>query len=296
MERKILVCMVSLLLIFCSTVMAVDTCEKLHDKYQICLEKEAEGRSMDYDYCQTALIQPLCDGRIGHICYWNSTTNTCQTDLALSDSTFDGKVNLSDLVIMKQEFLRTDGPIYTSGPPLVCYSASAPVPKTGQTTSYATGDDGDLEKGVAWPNPRFTDNGDGTVTDNLTGLIWLKIANCFGTRTWDQALSDCNGLNSGECGLMDGSSAGHWRLPHLFELESLRDMKYQGPCISDTTGTEQWSEGDPFNNVQNNYYWSSTTAVHSSAAAWQVHYYDGIEVVHLTKGEPFYVWPVRGPK
>ena len=57
----------------------------------------------------------------------------------------------------------------------------APVHKTGQTTSYATGDDGDLEKGVAWPNPRFTDNSDGTVTDNLTGLIWLKNANCFGT-------------------------------------------------------------------------------------------------------------------
>ena len=54
----------------------------------------------------------------------------------------------------------------------------AMVPKTGQTTGYATGDDGALQKGVAWPNPRFTDNGDGTVTDNLTGLIWLKNANC----------------------------------------------------------------------------------------------------------------------
>ncbi len=43
------------------------------------------------------------------------------------------------------------------------------VVKTGQTTSYRTGDDGDLEKGVAWPDTRFTDNGNGTVTDNLTG-------------------------------------------------------------------------------------------------------------------------------
>ena len=58
----------------------------------------------------------------------------------------------------------------------------APVPKSGQTSSNATGDDGDLQRGVAWPDPRFTDNGDGTVTDNLTGLIWLKNANCFGTR------------------------------------------------------------------------------------------------------------------
>ena len=37
--------------------------------------------------------------------------------------------------------------------------APAPVAQTGQTTSFAAGDDGDLEKGVAWPSPRFTDNG-----------------------------------------------------------------------------------------------------------------------------------------
>jgi hypothetical protein len=55
----------------------------------------------------------------------------------------------------------------------------APVEKTGQTTSYATGDDGELSKGVVWPNARFADNGDGTVTDNLTGLMWLKNANCI---------------------------------------------------------------------------------------------------------------------
>jgi hypothetical protein len=47
-------------------------------------------------------------------------------------------------------------------------SGPAMVPKTGQTTSYADGNDGDLEKGVAWLDPRFSDNLDGTVTDNLT--------------------------------------------------------------------------------------------------------------------------------
>ena len=60
----------------------------------------------------------------------------------------------------------------------------APVPKTGQTISYGTRDDGDLQKGVAWPTPRFTDNNNGTVTDKLTGLIWMKNANAFGVRTW----------------------------------------------------------------------------------------------------------------
>src|SRR5215475_11535304 len=79
----------------------------------------------------------------------------------------------------------------------------APVPRTGQTTIYAAGDDGALQKGVAWPTPRFTDNNNGTITDNLTGLIWLKNASCFGTQVWDTAITSANGLANGQCGLSD---------------------------------------------------------------------------------------------
>ncbi len=50
-----------------------------------------------------------------------------------------------------------------------CVSACAP--KAGQITSYEAGEDGDLQKGLAWPDPKFTDNVDGTVTDNMTGLM-----------------------------------------------------------------------------------------------------------------------------
>jgi len=42
--------------------------------------------------------------------------------------------------------------------------------------------------------PSYTIHGDGTVTDNLTGLIWLKNADCFGARDWANALTDCNNL------------------------------------------------------------------------------------------------------
>jgi hypothetical protein len=49
--------------------------------------------------------------------------------------------------------------------------APAQLWETGQTSSYAPGDDGDLERGVSWPTLRFTDHGDGTVTDKLTGLM-----------------------------------------------------------------------------------------------------------------------------
>jgi hypothetical protein len=96
------------------------------------------------------------------------------------------------------------------------------VEKTGQTTSYDTGDDGALERGVAWPVPRFTDNDDGTVTDNLTGLIWLKNANYLAaTKTWADALIACNTLADDGTTLTDGSSAGDWRLPNIKELHSL---------------------------------------------------------------------------
>ena len=45
-------------------------------------------------------------------------------------------------------------------------ATSAPkLPQTGQTTSYAAGDAGDLQTGLPWPEPRFTDNANGTVTD-----------------------------------------------------------------------------------------------------------------------------------
>jgi hypothetical protein len=171
------------------------------------------------------------------------------------------------------------------------YQAS--VPKTGQTTSYATGDDGDLQKGLIWPYPRFTDNADGTVTDNLTNLIWLKDANCFGERTWNNALSDSNGLASGSCGLTDGSGAGDWRLPNRRELFSLMHDDYYNPAVPDTAGTGQWSQGDPFNNVQSSYYWSSTTLATSSGYAWYVRMDIG-RVDGSNKASINYVWPVRG--
>ena len=52
------------------------------------------------------------------------------------------------------------------------FGGKALIEKTGQIISYSTtgGEDGDLKKGVAWPSPRFTDKGNGTVTDNLTKL------------------------------------------------------------------------------------------------------------------------------
>lgn len=161
---------------------------------------------------------------------------------------------------------------------------TAAVPRTGQTSSYATGDDGDLEKGVAWPSPRFTDNGNGSVTDNLTGLIWLKNANCYGARNWTTALADANGLNTGECGLTDGSTAGQWRLPNVKELQSLIDYGTYNPALP---------SGHPFSGVQTSNYWSSATNADNTSYAWVVYLNSGY-MYGGNKAGSYYVWPVRG--
>ena len=130
--------------------------------------------------------------------------------------------------------------------------SDAPVEKTGQTTPYAPGDDGDLERGVAWPNPRFTDNLDGTITDNLTGLIWDKDADRFGPQHWLHALTYCNNLADGAAGtpvLTDGSVAGDWHLANVNEYQSLVHYGVSSPPVPDTLGTGHWSQGDPFNNI-----------------------------------------------
>ena len=177
-----------------------------------------------------------------------------------------------------------------------------PVEKTGQTTSYRTHDDGDLKKGVAWPTPRFTDNKNGTVTDNLTGLIWLKNANCSDAmENWNTAIdyaaalydgcTNCFGTG-GDCGLSDGSKAGDWRLPNRNELLSLIDLAYYNPALSNATGTRQWSEGNPFTGVQLVKYWSSSTNAGRTGLAWAVDFGNG-NVGRHSKSSDKYVWCVR---
>lgn len=176
-----------------------------------------------------------------------------------------------------------------------CNVAHPVVNKTGQTTSYGTRDDGALQYGIepalaptvdgayntpALTNsPRFTDNGDGTVTDNQTSLIWLKNANCFGMQAWANALTDANTLkgDNTQCGLNDGSTAGQWRLPNINELHSL------GPA---------WPPGTPFTSVQGGFYWSSSTDADCTSFAWSVYMSTG-NVDSDNKNYPHDVWPVR---
>lgn len=160
------------------------------------------------------------------------------------------------------------------------------VPKTGQTTSYQTGDDGTYQNGAAWPNPRFTVQANtNCVLDNLTGLMWARKANLY-ANTWSNAIVYCEGLTYG--GYSD------WRLPNIEELHSIIAWKYFFPALCNTAGTGQWVENDPFTGVQSFKYWSGTTYVDNTAYAWYVNLSDGTVVIDNDKTIACWVWPVRG--
>ena len=149
-----------------------------------------------------------------------------------------------------------------------------------------TGEDGELQAGVAWPTPRFTDNGDGTLTDNLTGLIWLKDANCPGVKTWQEALDWVSDLNTTAIACTDYTAMTFtdWRLPNIKEQVSLVDFSQQSPALV---------SGHPFVSVEVEFYWSSTTWELFPTIAWGVDLAHG-ETDQVGKLSEKPVWPVRG--
>lgn len=164
----------------------------------------------------------------------------------------------------------------------------APVPRTGQTQAYDYNhvDDGGLRRGVAWPSPRFTDHGDGTVTDQLTGLVWLKDADCLGERWWETAFTAVGEFNNGtECDCADYTAGAYsdWRMPNVRELFSLIDFSQSAPALP---------AGHPFEGVQSTEYWTSTNRG-MVGPAWIVNLANGM-ATEVAKMRSHNVWPVRG--
>jgi len=172
-------------------------------------------------------------------------------------------------------------------PAFVWATYPAEVPRTGQTTCYdssgaviscaGTGQDGDWLAGVPWPDPRFIDNADGTVTDKLTGLEWTKDANpAGGSKTWQEALDYVKTLNTG----------GHndWRMPNVNELESLINAQLNNPALP---------QGHPFTNVQPSSYWSSTPSASVTSGAFIVDMRDDFLFFGVMLLKSYYIWPVR---
>ena len=208
----------------------------------------------------------------------------------------------------------TNGTMHTLNDIMTLVTNRAPLPKTGRTATYVAGDDGTNRIGVAWPNPRFSPvaaNGPETnqIRDNLTGLIWARSANLSsnatfnpgwssvnGTCTWFQAFDVITNIAGPVNGTAKYGGTNDWRLPNVWELNSLVAWQYS-PTLCSTDGTAQWTDNNPFTGVQGSAatikYWSSTTAKETTNSAWTVSFYIG-GVDRAGKTTLNYVWPVRG--
>ncbi len=159
-----------------------------------------------------------------------------------------------------------------AGGGMVKLAATGYYDEPGQVVA---GDDGSVLAGVALTYPRFVDNGNGTVTDTVTGLVWLQQANCL-AGNWADSLVAVQGLASGQCGLTDGSAAGAWRMPNRNEMQSLED-RMENNQADFFNATYVWKlSGEPYqlpiftNFVGSEYYWTSTTDAADTGEAWAV--------------------------
>jgi len=169
------------------------------------------------------------------------------------------------------------------------------VPDTGQTTKYSTafGDDSDYTINP----PSYTDNGDGTITDNVTGLMWQKCSNgqtgadcsggSAGTYNWYEASGTADatynpGGATNVCGSLTTGGHTDWRLPNEFELMGIVDYEILNPAINSTYFPATFSSGA----------WSATTFAVNTSYAWSVDFGNG-SVYGSNKSVNYYVRCVR---
>lgn len=96
---------------------------------------------------------------------------------------------------------------------------------------------------------RYTQNADGTITDNLSGLMW-KQQPLQDSLNWESALQFAEEANS--AGVND------WRLPNIKELQSINDEEYSNPSINPVFNGQ----------ITVGKYWSSTSLPNQTTKAW----------------------------
>jgi hypothetical protein len=132
-------------------------------------------------------------------------------------------------------------------------------------------------RGIFMPEPianHFTDNGNGTITDNVTNLVWQKI-HSTDSLSWEQSLTYADTTTIG--GYTD------WRLPNIKELQSINDENLINPSVNNTF----------FSNVGVNKFWSSTSLPNQTTKAWYLSTQFGI-TTYDAKTVKHYIYCVRG--
>jgi len=138
----------------------------------------------------------------------------------------------------------------------------------------------------------LVDNGDGTITDTRSNLMWLKNANQGGAMTWDQGVAWATNLNV----------AGHrsWRLPSGANPDgSVCNSRPRGlNCTQTEFATLYFARRittlspGPFTNLQASSYWTGTAWPADTTRAMAQDFIDGGQN-DFPKAISFPVWAVR---
>ena len=257
-----------------------------------------------------------------------AVSNACKADLNA-----DLVVNFADLAILRSVFfqqckdpLPECGDNVAQGPTEQCddgnlvdldgCSATCRIevptagpnsafPATGQTTCWGvagsvvpcagTGHDGEIQAGATLA---YVDNGNGTITDTNTGLVWEKLSDDGTIHDQDNTYSWANAFAAKIAALNGGGGfAGRtdWRVPNKKELESIVNAELFNPSISPVfnTGCVPGATVLTGSCTKSSHYSSSTSYAFAPTRAWRVGFDFGAVAAGF-KVDGIYVRGVRG--
>ncbi len=201
--------------------------------------------------------------------YWSSTTYMGSTNKAFPFEIMNNRSILSNVDEDKYLF--------------VVRGNSRVLPATGQkqTDPYILGDDGNLQKGVVWPDPRFykyNDDANSPIVDNMTSLMWYPSSFFVPAESenfWNSSLTTVDTKN--QYGFSD------WFIPNVNEIETLTNY---------SSDSLDWLNS--YINLISTPLWTSTSF--SEVEAYALNYNAQFISYGYKDSLSYYVLPVRQAK
>ncbi|WP_119343221.1 Lcl C-terminal domain-containing protein [Facilibium subflavum] len=243
------------------------------------------------------------------------TDNTC-SDTLNQDQSCTFKVQLAnDEALGTLTTFEVSADDAANSPITLSTVATIGVAKTGQTATTPfdpapAGSDGALQKGVAWPEPRFVEATDANgnpcsdaLVDQVTGLMWPKngiigfkdgggniltqpdytnATASLNQVTWSNALTAISNMNSATtklCGYSD------WHLPNILEQLSITNIN--------KANSATWLNTQGFENIQVDTYWTGSTYANGTSSAWGVNLESALTGASGKTSTNIATWPVR---